>query len=67
MKNLRFLFIMLWVTATLFALGYLMLPFVLAHVLDKPWINWFGLITVPSSVLLFIVITLQKKFFFSKI
>jgi len=55
------IFVSFWIFAILFGLGYAVLPFVLAHSLEKSWINWFGMITVPSGVLLVVVCLMQRK------
>ena len=62
--NIGKLIIAMWIAVVIFALGYTILPFVLAHVLELSWINWFGILTVPSGVVTIIAVILQMKLFY---
>jgi uncharacterized membrane protein len=51
----------LWVIITIFAIGWAALPFILAASLDLGWINWFGILTVPSGIVWIVIMAMQRK------
>jgi len=54
-------FRVMWLFMALFAIGWAILPFILAGVLDLVWINWFGILTVPSGAMAIFAVVMQRK------
>lgn len=63
MKTLLIILISLVI---LLLIGFGSLPFILASILKLSWINWFGILTIPSTLIGIIGITFQIKLFFDK-
>jgi hypothetical protein len=60
MKEFMKFFSALWIVISIFAIGWAILPFILANALDLSWINWFGFLTVPSGLLTIIIVLMQR-------
>lgn len=61
MESFKRLFVILWIIFGLLGIGWAILPFILAKVLELSWINWFGILTIPSAIILIVIIFLQRK------
>ena len=60
---MKALFGLLWFVIAVLAIAWAVLPFILSGVLDLSWINWFGVLTVPSGIGGIVMILLQRKMF----
>ena len=62
-KTMKKLFVTLWIVFAILAIGWAILPFILADVLFLPWIGWFAILTIPSGIGGITMILLQRKMF----
>jgi len=60
---MKTLFIFLWVLITILFIGWGILSFILAKSLELSWINWLGVLTVPTGIAGVIVVLIQRKMF----
>jgi len=61
MENFIKLLKALWVVYAFIGIGWAALPFILAKSLELGWINWFGILTVPSGIAILVMILFQRK------
>ena len=63
---MKALLITLWVFICLVGIAWGALPFILAAKIGLSWINWFGIMTVPSGIMTIVGSLLQAKVLFGR-
>jgi len=52
---MKILFFLIIFFEFIIVIGIGILPFILAKALSLPWINWFGIVTVPTAIMIIFV------------
>ena len=61
MKSVFFLIKFFWLITVIIGIGWAVLPFILANSFNLSWINWFGMITIPSGIATIIIVLIQRN------
>ena len=46
-----------------FALAWAALPLIISNATDITWIGWFSILTMPSAIMMIVIVFVQKKMF----